>query len=91
MDVGKVILEANLMQQTTPSELHPEHLLEPFVPLTQGTYPVFNKYPKYIVDYQIQEQQRIRLEELEYLRERYLLLLLPFSSVYLFMYVCLFV
>lgn len=70
VDIGKVILEANLMQQTTPSELHPEHLLEPFVPLTQGTYPVFNKYPKYIVDYQIQERQRIRLEELEYLRER---------------------
>jgi hypothetical protein len=70
VDIGRVVTEANLLQQTTPHELHPELLLDPFVPLSKGTYPVFNKYPKYIVDYQVQERQRIRLEELEYLRER---------------------
>ena len=66
-----MVREANLLRQTTPSELHPERLLDAFVPLTKGTYPVFNKYPKYVVDYQVQERQRIRLEELEYLRERW--------------------
>lgn len=71
MDIGSVVCEANLLQQTTPPELHPEHLLDSFVPLTKGTYPVFNKYPRFIVDYQLQERQRIRLQELEYLRERY--------------------
>ena len=59
------------MHETTPTELHPEHLLEPFVPLTKGTYPLFNKYPKFIVDYQVQERQKIRKEEVEYLRERW--------------------
>lgn len=70
LDIGKVILEANLMHETTPTELHPEHLLEPFVPLTKGSYPIFNKYPKFIVDYQVQERRKIRKEEVEYLRER---------------------
>ena len=65
-----MIRDTNQFRQTTPPELHPERLLDSFVPLTKGTYPVFNKYPKFIVDYQIQERQRIRLEELEYLRER---------------------
>lgn len=59
------------MHETTPTELHPEHLVEPFVPLTKGTYPIFNKYPKFIVDYQVQERRRIRKEEVEYLRERW--------------------
>lgn len=46
-------------------------MLEQFVPLTKGTYPVFNRYPQFIVDYQVQERERIRQEELQYLRERY--------------------
>ena len=45
-------------------------MLGPFEPLTKGTYPVFNKYPKFIVDYQVQERERIRKEEIDYLRER---------------------
>ena len=32
---------------------------------------MFNKYPKFIVDYQVRERERIRQEELQYLRERY--------------------
>ena len=32
---------------------------------------MFNRYPKFIVDYQVQERERIRQEELQYLRERY--------------------
>ncbi len=58
------------MQQTTPPDIHPEKLLPSFEPLTRGAYPVFNKYPKFIVDYQIVERERIRKEELDYLRER---------------------
>ena len=38
---------------TTPGELNPHTLLEPFEPLTHDQYPVFNKYPKFIVDYQV--------------------------------------
>ena len=28
-------------------------MLEPFSPLTRGQYPIFNKYPKFVVDYQV--------------------------------------
>ena len=39
--------------ETTDDEIHPRRLLEDFIPLTKGQYPVFNKYPKFIVDYQV--------------------------------------
>ena len=41
------------MEETTPPDLNPKRMLEPFMPLTRGSYPVFNKYPKFIVDYQV--------------------------------------
>ena len=37
----------------TPESVHPRKLLTEFSPLTKGQYPVFNKYPKFIVDYQV--------------------------------------
>ena len=70
LDIGAVIHEAYRLQETTPPDLHPEKMLEPFSPLTTGTYPVFNKYPTFIVDYQVGERERIREEENQYLRER---------------------
>ena len=122
VDVGTVIREAYRLQESTPAEVNPKRMLEPFTPLTKGQYPIFNKYPKFIVDYQVscrpslsnctlssnescwkwtfnlttraflvskcfvgkcyfglhcyfcrqvQERERIRQEELEYLRQRY--------------------
>ena len=41
------------MQETTPNEIHPQETLGVFTPLTRDTYPVFNKYPKFIVDFQV--------------------------------------
>ena len=41
------------MQETTPTEIHPQETLGVFTPLTRDTYPVFNKYPKFIVDFQV--------------------------------------
>ena len=55
---------------STPEDIHPINLLAQFEPLTVGQYPVFNKYPKFIVDYQIQERERIRQEELDYVQQR---------------------
>ena len=68
VDVSQVIKEAYRLQDTTPDDLHPD--LDPATPLTREQYPVFNKYPKFIVDYQVQERERIRTEEQEYLRQR---------------------
>ncbi|XP_048579144.1 TBC1 domain family member 31-like [Nematostella vectensis] len=72
VDVGMVVREAYRLQDTTPADIHPKRMLDAFVPLTKGQYPVFNKYPKFVVDYQVQERERIRQEELEYLRQRQL-------------------
>nr|XP_028592046.1 TBC1 domain family member 31 isoform X1 [Podarcis muralis] len=72
LDVGAVLKEAYHLMECTPADIHPRRMLEDFVPLTKGQYPVFNKYPKFIVDYQAQERERIRQDEIEYLRERQL-------------------
>lgn len=56
--------------EATPEDIHPRGSLEDIKPLTVGQYPVFNKYPKFIVDYQVQERERIRQEELDYMRQR---------------------
>lgn len=62
--------EAYRLIEATPEDIHPRGSLEDFKPLTVGQYPVFNKYPKFIVDYQVQERERIRQEELDYMRQR---------------------
>lgn len=70
LDISVVIREVYRLMDTTPADIHPESVLSGFVALTKGQYPVFNQYPKFIVDYQTQERERIRNDELEYLRER---------------------
>ncbi|KAK2500281.1 hypothetical protein MC885_018931 [Smutsia gigantea] len=70
LDVSVVIREVYHLMDTTPPDIHPDSMLDVFVALTKGQYPVFNQYPKFIVDYQTQERERIRNDELDYLRER---------------------
>lgn len=48
-----MIKEAYRLMDSTPKDIHPETTLDDFKPLTMGQYPVFNKYPKFIVDYQV--------------------------------------
>uniref|UniRef100_A0A8C4UM84 TBC1 domain family member 31 n=1 Tax=Falco tinnunculus TaxID=100819 RepID=A0A8C4UM84_FALTI len=72
LDINAVIKEAYHLMEATPLDIHPQRMLDDFIPLTKGQYPVFNKYPKFIVDYQTQERERIRQDEIEYLRERQL-------------------
>ncbi|CAN9514084.1 unnamed protein product [Ophioblennius macclurei] len=70
LDVGAMIKEAYRLMSSMPADVHPRNLLSDFTPLTKGQYPVFNHYPEFIVEYQSQERERIRLQEMEYLRER---------------------
>ncbi|KFR03813.1 TBC1 domain family member 31, partial [Nipponia nippon] len=72
LDINVVIKEAYHLMEATPLDIHPQRMLDDFIPLTKGQYPVFNKYPKFIVDYQTRERERIRQDEIEYLRERQL-------------------
>uniref|UniRef100_A0A452RAM5 TBC1 domain family member 31 n=1 Tax=Ursus americanus TaxID=9643 RepID=A0A452RAM5_URSAM len=70
LDISVVIREVYHLMDTTPTDIHPSSMLHVVVALTKGQYPVFNQYPKFIVDYQTQERERIRNDELDYLRER---------------------
>ncbi|XP_076185276.1 TBC1 domain family member 31 isoform X4 [Aptenodytes patagonicus] len=72
LDINAVIKEAYRLMEATPLDIHPQRTLDDFIPLTKGQYPVFNKYPNFIVDYQTREWERIRQDEIEYLRERQL-------------------
>lgn len=70
LDVGAMINEAYRLMGSTPADIHPRTMLSDFTPLTKGQYPVFNHYPEFIVEYQSREREKIRLQEMEYLRER---------------------
>uniref|UniRef100_A0A4W5KA77 TBC1 domain family member 31 n=1 Tax=Hucho hucho TaxID=62062 RepID=A0A4W5KA77_9TELE len=70
LDVSSVIKETYRLMESTPADIHPRNMLDDFQPLTRGQYPVFNKYPTCIVEYQSQERERIRQQEVDYLRER---------------------
>ncbi|XP_054241318.1 TBC1 domain family member 31 isoform X2 [Indicator indicator] len=70
LDIDVVIKKAYHLMEATPLDIHPQRMLDDFIPLTKGQYPVFNKYPKFIVDYQTREREKIRRDEIEYLRER---------------------
>lgn len=66
-----MIKEAYRIMESTPSDIHPRNMLSDFTPLTKGQYPVFNQYPEFIVEYQNQEREKIRLQEMEHLCERF--------------------
>ncbi|NXH42883.1 TBC31 protein, partial [Dicaeum eximium] len=72
VDINVVIKEAYHLMEATPLDIHPQHMLDDFTPLTKGQYPVFNKYPTFIVNYQARKWEKIRQDEIEYLRERQL-------------------
>jgi hypothetical protein len=70
LSVQHLIREASRMQETTPSDINPNRLLLHFEPLHKGNYPIFNKRPKFISDYQVKEKEKILKEEIDYLKER---------------------
>ncbi|NWH73463.1 TBC31 protein, partial [Piaya cayana] len=72
LDINIMIKKAYQFMEATPPDIHPKCMFDDFIPLTKGQYPIFNKYPKFIVDYQTRERERIRQDEIEYLRERQL-------------------
>ncbi|XP_007898739.1 TBC1 domain family member 31 [Callorhinchus milii] len=72
LDINAMIREAYHLMDCTPADIHPKYMINDFVPLTKGQYPIFNKYPVFIVNYQAEEREKIRQEELEYLQEKQL-------------------
>lgn len=70
LSVHHLLQEANRMMKTTPNDIDPCKLLKNFEPLSKGTYPVFNKRPRFITDYQNIEKTKILQQEINYLKER---------------------
>ena len=67
-DIKKVVQLAYLVAETTPSQLKPR--VPKFKSLVKGHYPVFNKYPEHIVNYQKKLRERIKLEEEELIKKK---------------------
>uniref|UniRef100_T2M8A5 TBC1 domain family member 31 n=1 Tax=Hydra vulgaris TaxID=6087 RepID=T2M8A5_HYDVU len=72
VDITLVIKETYRLSTSTPDHLDPKKMLQDFIPLTDGQYPIFDCYPSFVVDYLVEERERIRDEELEYLRQKQL-------------------
>ena len=53
MSISQLLVEAYRLSETTPDDIHPRNVLEDFAQLPKGQYPIFNKYPKFIVDFQV--------------------------------------
>ncbi|CAD5117568.1 DgyrCDS6328 [Dimorphilus gyrociliatus] len=70
ISISSLIKEVYRLMDITPDDVHPKAFVEEFEPLLQIQYPVFNKYPKFIVDYQAKERERILSEEKEIARQR---------------------
>ena len=69
MQINDLLGDAYRLMKKTPKSFAP--VVKPFEPLQRGHYPVFNQYPEYIVNYQRKLREKIRNEEEEYLRKKY--------------------
>lgn len=74
-DIHPEKLLSSLIQTDTQNK-NKENTCLSFQPLTSPYYPIITRYPKFIVNYHIQERERIREEEKEYLRQKYVSLYL---------------
>ena len=79
VDLKQVLKESYRIMDATPANIHPRKVLDNFQPLTTGQYPVFNKYPKFIVDYQVLSKS---CSVLFYLFDSYNKILLSWNHVF---------
>ena len=70
VDIYAIIKETYRISSSTPVNIDPKKVLERFIPLTEVQYPIFDSYPRFVVDYLVEERERIRQDELDYLREK---------------------
>ncbi|KAJ3094758.1 TBC1 domain member 31, partial [Physocladia obscura] len=68
VSIDKIIVSAYQLHSSTPDVCSPVTFFEPFKPLMRGQYAIFNKYPEFIVNYQSKMKEKIRADEIEYLR-----------------------
>lgn len=70
IDMKRFISKTYSLCRKTTDEIHPRQYLLPFTPLPKDSYPIYNQYPKFILDYQSKQLEQIRKEEDEILIEQ---------------------
>ncbi|RKO99880.1 hypothetical protein CXG81DRAFT_87, partial [Caulochytrium protostelioides] len=71
-DLSQILQLAQRLADRCPAYLHPDSILPGFEPLPQGSYPAFNAYPKFIVNYQQKLRQEIEEDETALWQRRHL-------------------
>ena len=69
-NIRSVIKEANQLADCTPDNVNPIKLLDGFMPLSVSQYQAFNKYPDFVVDFEAKEREKLKDDEVEYLKEK---------------------
>ncbi|KAJ4448502.1 hypothetical protein ANN_10518 [Periplaneta americana] len=69
VDMKKFLSKTYMLCSKTRKEVHPRQYLNSFRPLEKGSYPVFNEYPKFIVDYKSRKMKQLQKEEETLLQE----------------------
>ena len=54
----QVVAEAKRLVRNTPRELDLKRLVKKYEPLSEGHYPILNKYPQFVVDYRRRETDK---------------------------------
>jgi len=65
-----VIQETKRLIRNTPKELDLRRLVKKFEPLSEGHYPILNKYPQFVVDYRKRETEKIRKREVDFIKSK---------------------
>ncbi|XP_023714197.1 TBC1 domain family member 31 isoform X2 [Cryptotermes secundus] len=69
VDMKRFISKTYMLCNKTRKEVHPRQYLSAFKPLEKNSYPVFNQYPKFIIDYKAQQMDQLHKEEQNILKE----------------------
>ena len=61
VDVSAIVKDTYRLYESTPEDIHPKRMISDFTPLTKGQYPIFDKYPKFVVDYLVGYHHSLKL------------------------------
>ncbi|PSN49391.1 TBC1 domain family member 31 [Blattella germanica] len=59
IDMKNFISKTYMLCSKTSPEIHPRQYIESFMPLEKGSYPVFNQYPQFVVDYKAHQVNQL--------------------------------
>jgi hypothetical protein len=73
VNVPRIVRVAHSLREKTPTKLKPStsfcHGFQP-IEKSENVYPLFQDYPEHIVNYQKKIKDRIRQEELDFIRKK---------------------